>query len=144
MGMTPEENEVLAATLRFYEALADLSDGRGLASMDAACEHGPRVTCGHPIGEWSYGWDEVRATWAEIAALGRPGNAGTVRNMKVHLYGDVAYTTGVFVAAKQLGGAELNITNILNKRDGVWRIVHHHADKMLGLEAALAKMAEER
>ena len=37
----------------------------------------------------------------------------------------------------------LNVTNVLHRQDGVWKIVHHHADKAPAIETGLAKAAED-
>jgi len=145
--MSPEEQAVHAALVRFYEGLYDLVEGRGMKRMDEAWHHTPRVTVAHPLGEWSHGWDEVRASWDAIAAVGSESAAGAqLRNVRVHLYGDVAYTTAVFVSPPKFGSAKLNCTNILHKsgpNGGEWKIIHHHPDKSPSIEAGLEKMAEE-
>ena len=139
-----DEVAVRAATVAFYDALEALVIGRGAAAMDAAWHHTDRVTAAHPLGEWSYGWDEVRASWHAVAAVGKPGLGGSeIRDLRVHLYGDVAYTTGVFVATPAFGRLRLNVTNVLHRQDGVWKIVHHHADKAPAIETGLAKAAED-
>jgi ketosteroid isomerase-like protein len=142
--MTSEENEVLAATLRFYRAIEDIVDGRGVGAMKEAWHHGPRVTSSHPTGEWANGWDEVSATWDVFASFGKKGNGGTqIRDIKVYLFGDVAYTTSVFIASPTWGGAKLNCTNVLQRIDGVWKVIHHHPDRAPSMEASMEKMVNE-
>jgi ketosteroid isomerase-like protein len=141
--MTPEEKEVYAATVRFYEAIEEMITGKGAGSMRNAWHHTPRVTSSHPTGEWATGWDEVGATWDEFASFGKEGNGGTqVCNLKVHVYGDIAYATSVFVAAPAWGGARLNCTNILHRVNGVWKVIHHHPDKAPSMTASLEKMTD--
>jgi hypothetical protein len=141
--MTQEE-EVKAATVRFYDALEAMVDGKGLGGMIDAWHHTPRVTSGHPFGEWAYGWEQVLATWKELNALGQEGKGGTkIRDIRVFVYGDVAYTTGVFTTSPSFGGATMNVTNVLHRDGGVWKIVHHHADKTPTVEAAYDKLAQE-
>ena len=61
----------------------------------------------------------------------------------VHLYGDVAYTTCVFVAGPRFGSATMkNRTNVLHRDRGVWKLVHHHADKSQTVERGLEAIAE--
>jgi len=142
--MTPEEEKVLAATKRFYDAIEQMISGKGMVAMHAAWHHTPRVTSGHPTGAWASGWDEVSATWEVFGTFGKPENAGSsIRDLRVYLYGDVAYTTGVFVASPSFGSAQLNVTNVLHRADGEWKIIHHHADKAPTMERALEKMAAE-
>jgi ketosteroid isomerase-like protein len=138
-----EEQAVREAVCRFYEAIEDMITGRGLARMNEAWHRTPRVTAGHPMGEWSYGWDEVAATWEVVAAVGVPENAGSsIRDLRVHLYGDVAYTTCVFRASPRFGSGDVNCTNVLHRDGGAWKLVHHHADKSRQIESGLSSLAE--
>src|SRR5208283_1434448 len=113
--MTPEEEEVGAATMRFYDAIEAMCAGKGLGPMRDAWHHTARVTSGHPSGNWSQGWDEILATWEVFAAFGHAQRGGSrVRDLQVHLYGgDLAYTTCTFVAAPAFGGEALSCTNVL-------------------------------
>ena len=61
--------------------------------------------------------------------------------LTAHVYGDVAYTTCRFVASPAFGGDTLSCTNVLHRVDGVWKIVHHHADKSPKMGAALEAIA---
>jgi ketosteroid isomerase-like protein len=142
--MANDEEEVLAATRRFYDAIEDLVTGRGLDAMSRAWHHTASVSSSHPMGDWAHGWDEVWATWQVIAPLGGPENKGSsIREVRAHVYGDTAYVTLTFVSAPALGAVPLSCTNVLVKADGAWKIVHHHADKSPGLEQALTKLAAE-
>ncbi len=139
--MTNEESEVVAATERFYRAIEHMVGGGGVGPMREAWHHGPRVTSSHPTGEWAHGWEEVSATWDVFASFGREGDGGTqIRDIKAYVCGDLAYTTSVFVASPKWGGARLNCTNVLQRIDGTWKIIHHHPDKAPSMEASMEKM----
>lgn len=138
------EDEVVAAAMSFYEGIDDMASGRGVERIKAAWEHGPHVTAGHPSGEWSQGWEEIFAGFQIFATLGRPERGGsTVRGMKAHVYGDVAYTTCLFVGGPAFGGETLACTNVLRRVDGAWKIIHHHADKAPAMAAAAERFARE-
>jgi ketosteroid isomerase-like protein len=140
--MTPDEELVRAATVRFYDAIEAMVSGKGLEAMKAAWHHTDRVTSGHPSGEWSQGWDEVLATWEVFAGFGHPTRGGSkVRDVRVYVYGDVAYATSIFTSSPAFGSATLACTNVLQRVDGVWKIIHHHADKSPEIGAALEKIA---
>jgi ketosteroid isomerase-like protein len=142
--MTSDEEEVIAATRRFYDAIEAMVGGRGLDAMNDAWHHTSRVTGGHPSGEWAEGWDEIWATWQVFAAFGRADRAGSkIRSLRAYVYGDVAYTTCIFIASPAYGGGSIACTNVLHRADGVWKIVHHHADKSPEMGAALEKIARE-
>jgi len=139
-----EEEKVRAATQRFYDALELMITGHGTKAMRDAWHHTALVSGAHPTGDWAYGWDEVLATWEAFATIGNPQHAGTrVRDIHVHLYGDVAYTTSVFTAAPSFGGAKMNCTNVLHRVDGVWKVVHHHADRTPSIDHKLDQLANE-
>ena len=142
--MTGDEEAVLAATYRFYQAIETMVEGGGAEAMSEAWHHGPRVTSSHPTGDWANGWEEVAATWDVFASFGKPGNGGTqIRDVKVFVFGDVAYTTSVFVASRAWGGAKLNCTNVLQRIDGLWKVIHHHPDKAPSMEASMEKMVQK-
>jgi ketosteroid isomerase-like protein len=63
--------------------------------------------------------------------------------LRIYAYGDVAYTTCIFLASPAFGGEALACTNVLHRIDGVWKIIHHHADKSPKMGAALEKIATE-
>jgi hypothetical protein len=141
--MTQEE-EVRAAVLYFYQALEELFTGKGVDSMSKAWHHTPRVSSSHPFGPWSYGWDELWATWVECANLANPESKGSsINELKIQVYGDIAYSTGIFRTAPNFGSMAMSVTNILQKVDGVWKLIHHHADKTPALEAKLDEAAAQ-
>jgi ketosteroid isomerase-like protein len=142
--MTNEEEAVIAAVQRFYAAIEAMVSGQGLDAMQAAWHHTNRVTGGHPSGEWSEGWEEVWATWQVYAAFGRADRGGSkIRSLRTYIYGDVAYATCIFIASPAFGGEAIACTNVLHRADGVWKIVHHHADKSQKMGEALEKIARE-
>jgi hypothetical protein len=139
-----DEEAVLTAVKKFYAAIEDLMIGKGMSAMRDAWHHTPNVTAGHPLGDWSHGWKEVDATWSTFESLGKPELGGSsVEQLRANVYGDVAYTTCVFVAGPAVGRQRLNCTNVVVRLDGAWKLVHHHADKSSGVEAALEQAALE-
>ena len=142
--MTNDDEAVRKAAMGFYDAIEHMVRGGGLGPMKDAWHHTARVTSGHPSGDWAEGWEEVLATWEVFASFGREHRGGSkVRSLTVHTYGDVAYTTCLFVASPAFGGDTLACTNVLQRVDGVWKVIHHHADKSPSMGAALEKIALE-
>jgi ketosteroid isomerase-like protein len=140
--MTKDEAEVLAAAQRFYDAIEQMVSGKGLESMRSAWHHTDYVTGGHPSGEWSRGWEEIWATWEVFAGFGAPDRGGSkISGLSANVFGDVAYTTCIFHASPGFGGEKLACTNVLQRIDGVWKIIHHHADKSPAMGAALERIA---
>ncbi len=142
--MTSEEQAVRTAVTKFYSAIEDLAIGRGVESMIEAWHHLPYVTVAHPLGDWAYGWEQVLATWKVIANAGRPENAGSsIRDVRVCVLGDAAHAICIYTNSPAFNLGQLNCTNVLHRIDGVWKIVHHHADKSSAIEAALEKNLED-
>ncbi len=154
--MATEEEAVLEVTQKFYDALEDMLQGKGAAPMSETWHHDDYVTTVHPFGHWARGWKEVFATWQEVAAIfslykghaDRDDRIGNIYDPRVSVLGDVAYTIGVFKSHLYLSFGEatlkVNCTNILHKRDGVWKIVHHHPDQASpDYQAKLGRMVQE-
>jgi ketosteroid isomerase-like protein len=144
MEKSTEEEAVRAAVVRFYDAIEALIRGHGLALMKESWHHTPRVTASHPLGDWSFGWDEILATWEVVAGIGSEDNGGSsIRDLRIHHYGgDLAYATCVFVSSPRFGSAVVSCTNVLHRAGGEWKIVHHHADKSQKIEQGLESAAE--
>lgn len=142
--MTPDETAVEQATRQFYAAIEDMISGRGLDTIRSAWHHTDKVTSKHPMSDWAIGWEEVWATWEAAAPFGREDRGGsTLLSVKVFVYGDIAYATSAFKASPSWGGEKLMCTNVLQRIEGVWKIIHHHADPGPGMNAALERMLSE-
>jgi ketosteroid isomerase-like protein len=142
--MDQVEQEVEAAVRRFYDAIETMVSGGGVEALSEAWHHTDRVTARHPIDEWAVGWDEVWETWKSLLPFGRADRGGgQVMGLRTYVYGDIAYATVSFRAAPRWGGEKLMCTNVLLRKDGVWKIIHHHADPSPGMQAALERMVAE-
>jgi ketosteroid isomerase-like protein len=136
-----DDAEVEAVVKRFYDGIEAMITGRGLDGIRDTWHHTERVTTGHPSGDWAVGWDELWATWQVFASFGREDRGGgTVRGVRAHVYGDVAYVTCTYVCAPAFGGEAIACTDVLHRDAGEWKLVHHHADKSPKMEAALEKI----
>ena len=139
-----DEQAVETAANKFYQAIEAVVSGGGTEPMQAAWHHTDQVTSKHPSGEWSVGWAEVSATWEIFASFGREDRGGSkVSGLTAHVYGDVAYTTSIFQAAPAWGAEKMMCTNILQRLDGEWKVIHHHADPSPGMQQALERILSE-
>lgn len=135
------EDEAAEAIHQFYDALDQLLRGKGTAAMNAIWDHGTEVTTSHPFGDWARGWAEVSASWEESLAVfglyrghdGRTDTVGKVDGLHVLVVGDMALATSVYKGTMYMSEGPLrlnvNCTNVARRIDGVWKIVHHHADQ---------------
>ena len=60
------ENEIRQASEQFYAALNRVINGNA-GSMMEVWPHGSDVTALHPLGGRETGWEEVRASWEQVA-----------------------------------------------------------------------------
>jgi hypothetical protein len=142
--MVEDEEDVRRASACFYEALNRLCRGDP-AAMPDAWHQSAQVTTVHPLGEWAYGWDPVWASWQEIAKIAREG-AVVARDIRVCLYGSVAYTTCVEDVTVTYGATTVrwsaNVTNIFHKTEQ-WKMIHHHSDKAPAIEKIVDQIAND-
>jgi ketosteroid isomerase-like protein len=124
------EDEARNASKQFYAALNGMMNGDA-GPLGAIWSHSAAVTTMHPIGGREVGWDAVRGSWEQVAHLASGGRV-SLDDQMIRVAGDVAYELGVERGRAKLAGQELSfegrVTNIYRREDGVWKIVHHHAD----------------
>ena len=121
------ETAVAAANLAFYRAL----EARNLSAMDLVWLHEPAVSCVHPGWHRLDGWDEVRRSWENIFANARPWTVAC-EDARFAIAEDVAWVVCVeiirpFGIGEEDAAARMQATNVFVRRDGTWRMVHHHA-----------------
>lgn len=136
------EDEVRAASRRFYAALNSMANGDASA-MAEIWEHGAEVTVQHPIGGRSTGWGEIDDSWHRVAAVASDGRVELL-DQRLHVIGDAAIESGVEKASMKLGGhqaqAQIRVTNVYRRAADGWKMVHHHADPSPEMLAAVSKL----
>jgi len=92
------------------------------------------VTLGNPFGPVAKGWDSVRDTMERAAQNYRDGEAIGFDNISTVVTSELAYLVEVERLRAKVGGRPdtsdlaLRVTTILRLEQGVWKIVHRHAD----------------
>jgi ketosteroid isomerase-like protein len=129
------EEAVRRANAEFYLAFASLD----LARMDAVWLHEDWVACVHPGWDLLLGWEDVRASWAQILTSTERVRID-VSSVLVRIEGDVAWVSCrehiMTTFAKDFSQAHLQATNIFLRRespseaDGRWFLVAHHASAL--------------
>ncbi len=126
-----DEQEVLRANQDFYQALQSLD----LARMEEAWLHEDWVRCLHPGRELISGWEEVRESWVRIFRSTEQMRVSVSRAF-VQVVGDTAWISCIEnVTSSFEGGFEtavIEATNIFVRRDGKWRLAHHHTTPLPG------------
>jgi ketosteroid isomerase-like protein len=92
------------------------------------------VTLGNPFGPFVRGFEQVVETMQRAASFYRDGEATSVETIAKHVTPDLAYTVELEQLKSKVGGREdvtplsLRVTSIFRRENGVWRLVHRHAD----------------
>ena len=98
--------------------------------MDRVWVHGEHARCVHPGWPLLRGWDAVRESWERIFEHTEEMRF-TLADVTVGVGGDVAWVTCteniLSDAGGRLGVTAVLATNIFERGDDGWRIVHHHA-----------------
>jgi ketosteroid isomerase-like protein len=96
--------------------------------------HREDVTLANPLGPPAHGWDEVGATIEHAASQFRDGRLVGVEIVEKRVTPEFAYTLWLEHAEGKVGGREdvapstLRVTMIYRTEEGVWKVVHRHAD----------------
>jgi ketosteroid isomerase-like protein len=96
--------------------------------------HRQDVTLANPLGLVVRGWQQVAATMEHGASQVRDGELGDVETVTKYVTPELAYVVRVERSKAKLGGQDavtpfsLRVTMIMRPEDGVWKVVHRHAD----------------
>jgi ketosteroid isomerase-like protein len=124
------EDEVREASKKFYAGLNSMANGNSAPLADVWA-HGTEVTTMHPIGGREDGWTAVRRSFEGVAKLASKGKI-ELKEQVIRAVGGLAYEVGIEKGQFTLAGEQVTIehrvTNIYEKQDGIWKIVHHHTD----------------
>jgi ketosteroid isomerase-like protein len=126
-----DEEEVLSANRTFYAALHSLD----LSQMAQVWSHEDWIRCIHPGWDLLVGWDEVQGSWQEIFSSTDQMMVSISRTL-VHVAGDTAWVScleNVTTAFRnQFNSVLVEATNIFQRCQGRWLLVHHHTTPLVG------------
>ena len=133
------EDEVRTASREFYAALNRMLGGDA-SSLGDIWSHDSIVSTMHPIGGREIGWEQVKASFEQVARSSTGGRV-ELTDQLIRIVGEFAYELGVERAQFSISGEPLrlnsHVTNIYQRQAGNWKIVHHHGDKSPGIFEAL-------
>ena len=98
------------------------------------CSHREDVTLANPLGPVVHGWEQVAAATDQAASQFRDGEYLGVEDISKCVTPELAYIVRIERAVAKVGGQQavspvtLRATMIMRPEDGVWKIVHRHAD----------------
>ncbi len=130
--MTPLE-DFEAAMERYHLAAAEFVKGNP-EPYKAMFSHQEDVTLGNPFGPFSQGWEQAEATMERAAAFYRDGEVVGFETIGKQVTPELAYVVEVERFRARMGGREeagpviLRTTSVLRPEDGLWKVVHRHAD----------------
>jgi ketosteroid isomerase-like protein len=92
------------------------------------------VTLGNPFGPFARGYEDVLQTLTRAGSNFREGEASGFERVSEHVTPELACFVEVERYRTKVGGRDeitpvsVRVTSIFRKEDGVWRLVHRHAD----------------
>ena len=123
--MTPDEQEVANANLAFYRAF----EGLDIKRMESLWARDAEIQCGHPGWRILRGWKPVMESWRRIFE-NTPSIHFTLTDVKIEVHGKLAWVTLYenlnSVIERQKVSASILTTNIFQKNNDGWRMIHHH------------------
>jgi ketosteroid isomerase-like protein len=117
----------------YHRAALELTNGNP-ELYKALFSHRDDVTVANPFGPPVRGWSEVSATLDRAAANYRDGEVVGFDNVSTVIAADLAYTVEIESFRARVGGTvelvsvSLRVTTAFRREDGVWKVVHRHAD----------------
>jgi ketosteroid isomerase-like protein len=116
-----------------HAALGAISNGDAEPYM-ALYSDGEDVTLGNPFGPFVRGKAAVRATGERAASHYRDGEVVGFERVATHVAGGMACVVEVERFRTKVGDSDslasinLRVTSLYRQEDGIWKLVHRHAD----------------
>lgn len=103
--------------------------------------HREDVTLANPFGPVARGWKQVAETMERAASLYKDGEIIGFENVSKYLTTDLAYIVEVErfkakIAGRGTSPVALRTTSILRCEDGIWKVMHRHADPITTVRPA--------
>ncbi len=124
-----------------HAALGAISNGDVEPYM-ALYSDGEDVTLGNPFGPFVRGKEAVRGAGERAASRYRDGQVAGFERVATHVADGLACVAEVEHFRAKVGGSDspasisLRVTSVYRQEDGVWRLVHRHADPITTPQAA--------
>ena len=104
--------------------------------------HREDVSLANPYGPPVRGWERVAEVMEHAASLRRDGEATSFETVAKYVTSELAYVVQMEQFKAKVGGSEgitpysLRATMIFRPEDGVWKVVHRHADPITTAQPA--------
>ena len=129
----PSEEDLDQVIERFQRALNEFLKGNPEPNKEMF-SHQQDVSLANPFGPPARGWEQVAATMERAASNLRDGEIVAFENIAKYVTPELAYTVWLERQQAKISGREdvtpfaLRVTMIYRPEDGVWKVVHRHAD----------------
>jgi ketosteroid isomerase-like protein len=110
--------------------------------------HRDDVTLANPLGPPARGWEQVAATIERASSFMRDGEDLHCETVAKYVTAELAYTVWIERVKAKVGGREdvtqtaLRVTMIFRPEEGVWKVVHRHADPITTAQPAESVIQE--
>ena len=134
-------DEVDELTERYHLALDEFMKGNR-ERVQTLFAHREDATLANPQGPAVRGWEQVAGAMERGASTRRDGKFVGFKTLAKYVTPELAYVVEVErLEAKVHGGEEttpyaLRVTMIFRPEDGVWKVVHRHADQITTFQPA--------
>ena len=104
--------------------------------------HWEDATLCNPLGPPVKGWEQVAKSSQQAAAGSRDGSMVSFETIAKYVTPELAYVVEIERGKAKIGGTEnitpfaVRATMIFRPEDGVWKIVHRHADPITTAQPA--------
>ena len=126
---------------QYHLAMGELLKGNPEA-VKKLFSHREDVTLANPYGPPGRGWERVAQILEHAASVCRDGEHVALEIIAKYVTPELAYVVVIDRAKAKVGGREditpyaLRATMIFRPEDGVWKIVHRHADPITTAQPA--------
>ena len=122
------------AVARLHAAMAKVANGDTTA-IKALYSHHDDATSFYGWGGYEKGWAAVEQRWDWVGRHFKGGNVNHV-NVTTVVTATLAYTTDIETFEARMEGMDRparwsnRVTHIFRLEDGVWRLLHRHANRL--------------
>jgi ketosteroid isomerase-like protein len=134
-------NDVDELIEHYHAALGEILKGNPEPAKKLF-SHREDVTLANPYGPPVRGWEQVAQTVEHAASLRRDGEMVSIEIITKYVTAELAYVVEIERAKARVGGREditpyaVRATMIFRLEDGVWKVVHRHADPITTAQPA--------
>ncbi|WP_027152611.1 MULTISPECIES: nuclear transport factor 2 family protein [unclassified Mesorhizobium] len=139
--MSLDANDFDQAVEKYHLALDEFMKGNPAPAKKLFSQRDD-VTLGNPFGPFAHGWKQVAETMEQAASNYRDGDATGFESIAKCVTSELAYLVEVEQLRSKVGGRSdvtplaLRVTSVFRPEDGLWKIVHRHADPIMTAQPA--------